>query len=652
MSQLALDQMSPQNLTAECLEILRRRFSKDKKTDAASICLTTLLDALDWTGTPRQLAEALPADIPSLSVDDLRNVLARLGFRTSRVPIVPNKVAKRLCPCLLVSANGDPITILDVDDTGYKIVDGARAIRIETRAKLPEGTIFAIDTLDEQTREAWKDPKTWIRKVLLNIRPLLVISLLVSFIVNVLSLSVPLSIMVIYDQVLTKDESQMLKMLILGIFLVTCFDIALRTLRSWLQANAGAKIDFLISQHVFEHIISLSPPFTERAAVGGQVMRIREFESFRELFTGPMTALFLDLPFIFIFIGVIAAIAGPLVLIPVVLGLLYALIAYIMIPELKTLTQVIGRTRSNRYGYLVELMWQIRSIKQLGAEHIWFKRFRTVSADAATANLSALRTQSLAMNIGQSLMIVSGVATLVWGVFRAADGALSLGALIATMMLIWRVLSPIQTVFGLSNRITQLRQSMSQFVTLLKYEEEQSLGSHAVAPIRFDGALAFNRVSFRYIADSNPALLGVNFTTIPGELLGIVGTSGSGKSTIAKLALGLYRPQGGFITIDGTDIRQLYPITFRQTMSYVPQYNYALPGTILDNILAADPTASIERVREACKMAGNVEQNRCPAPGHDVSVSQKRTSTSPTGLFASDGTGAGVSAQQRGHNSR
>ena len=352
--------------------------------------------------------------------------------------------------------------------------------------------------------------------------------------------------------------------------------------------------------------------------VVGQVTRIREFEAFRDAVTGGLPTLLMDLPFVLISFGVIVALGGWIVVVPVVLALAYLVMGRIVFAESSVLTTKSGQARSERFGFLVELMWWMRSVKQQGGEDTWMEWFRHISADAAWSNYNVSRLFQHSQNISQTLITIAGASTLAVGVFLAIDGAMTMGALIAIMMLVWRVLQPMQSLFGASAKIEQLRQSIRQLETLLGYTREQEPGDAPSASIEFEGRLAFNRVSMRYGADSDPALLGVSFVAEPGDIVGVVGRSGSGKSTLGKLALGLYHPQAGAVTLDGIDIRQLRPITLRQTLAYVPQSNHAFPGSLYENLILSNPTASFEEVQAACRLAGVLHKIEALPYGFDT----------------------------------
>jgi ATP-binding cassette, subfamily C, bacterial LapB len=596
-------------------------------------CLLRLLEALKWTGSARQIIEALPYGVPNPTAIDMRDALARLGFETIKIHAPAHQINHRLLPCLHIDKSDSPSILLNHTVDGYMVINRHNLDEPKAMKVLPNGTTYIVRPFSKKQNQATQNVSGWLRHTLKPFRGLIGMSLVVSFFINMVALVTPITIMTIYDQVIGKESPRMLLYLMLGVGIALFFEFGMRFFRSWAQAYIGARLDYIVGSKVFEQIMHLSAMFTERAPVGGQVTRMREFETFREIFTGPLATLILDLPFIFIFITAIAMIAGPLAYIPVVLTVVYILLAFLVTPELKSRSKVASEARSSRHAFLVEMMWDMYSIKQLGLEDMWRKRCRMLSADASQANYEVAAQNAIAQNTAQTLMTIAGVATLGFGVIRTMDGNMTLGALIATMILVWRVLSPVQTLFGLVQRIEQLQQSLKQLVNIINYEREQESGDSPETPIRFDGRLSFQRVSMRYTQDANAVLLGLSFTVEPGEILGIVGDSGSGKTTLAKLALGIYRPQAGSITIDGIDIRQLRPITLRQTFSYVPQQNHAFSGSLLDNIRLADPAATFEQVCQACHKAGLLHKIEALPNGLHTTFKEGLQSQAPPGFL-------------------
>ncbi len=603
MVNVVLHQSPPKNL-ARLWRKATFNFTGAQDLDPILSCLLELLEALDWKGSPHRLVEAYPYDASVLTKHDLRDILSRLGFRTIRLKTRHDKISKRLCPCVLLS-RGRYYVVKEQQD---KIVAmDAETKEVQSVRKIRRGTFYVIEKIDREKQENGDRSALWFRNLFSQFRPLMVKAVIMSFFINLMALTIPLAIMMIYDQVIAKESIETLYYVASGVAIALGFELLLRIVRAKEQAYIGARFDYLVSTKVVEQILHLPPVFTERAPVGGQVSRIRSFESLREVFTGSLANTMLDLPFVLLFVAVIGFIAGPLVIVPLVLATLYALLGAVIMPEVRARSKISGEVRSSRYTFLIEMLWQMRQVKQRCSEERWIKRFREFSGEAAWANLHVNRLQGNVQNIAQTLMMAAGVSTLVFGVYAVMNGTVSLGGLVATMMLVWRILSPLQALFNVSNRIEQMQNGVKQLKSILKFEPEQEPGDTPHTNVSFQGEIEFNRVSMRYKADSNPAMLGVSFKVKPGEMLAVTGHSGSGKTTLAKLVLGMYRPQAGAVTLDGVDIRQLRPITLRQTLAYVPQNNHVYPGTLYENLTLSDPAASFAQIRKACRQAGILE---------------------------------------------
>jgi ATP-binding cassette, subfamily C, bacterial LapB len=633
MSPVSLRQDAPSDLRRQWLRAVVNRVGADDKPDPWIMSLLILLESLKWQGSSRKLVEALPHNTADMGLEDFRDSLARLGFQTRPVDSKIAGLSTRLMPCFYINRHGMPSVAMHADDE-TTIYDGEKGGLDALGKRRPKGQVYIIKELPKQ-RDAHASDRvsTWLREIIRHFRELLVKTIILSVMINILALSVPIAIMMIYDQVIGKEAVDMLPYIAGGVGIALVFEFIFRDLRARIQGYVGARIDYMVGTEIFQHILHLPPIFTERAPVGGQAARLREFESLREFFTGSIATMVVDLPFVLIFLAVIAYISGVLALIPVVLAAMYFVLAYVIFPSIKEHSKQAGKTRSVRYAFLMELMWWMRSVKQLGAEDIWIDRFRKLSADSAMANRRVARLQNISQNMSQTIMTAAGALTLVVGVFKAMEGDLSLGALIATMMLVWRALAPLQTLFGFGHRIEQMQQSLTNLINTLQFAREQEPTDAPTSSIDFTGELTFNRVSMRYSAETNPALLGISFSVYPGELLAIAGHSGSGKTTTAKLALGMYRPQGGTITLDGIDIRQLRPITLRQTFAYVPQRNHAFSGSIFDNIALADPTASLKQVKEACHMAGLLNTIESLPSGFDTAFREGLEAHVPQGFL-------------------
>lgn len=230
-----------------------------------------------------------------------------------------------------------------------------------------------------------------------------------------------------------------------------------------------------------------------------------------------------------------------------------------------------------------------------------------MSADASYNNFITSQYNSLIMTTSHVLMVAAGLSTIAFGVYRVLDGEMTTGGLVASMILVWRVLAPLQTGFMTITRLEQVKASVNQLDNLMNIKAERDFYSK-VTPLRnIRGRVTFSRVSLRYRTDTDPALIGVSFDANPGEVVIVLGGNGAGKSTVLKLVNGMYHPQGGNVRIDNMDIRQMDPVELRHTVAYVPQQAQFFYGTIAQNMRLAKPTATDEDLRWAAEQAAVLE---------------------------------------------
>jgi ATP-binding cassette subfamily C protein/ATP-binding cassette subfamily C protein LapB len=438
--------------------------------------------------------------------------------------------------------------------------------------------------------------------------------------------------MAIYDQVVGRQAVDMLGYLVAGVAGVACAELALRRLRARAQAHVAARMDYLIASRAFDHVLGLPLASTERAPIGGQVARLREMEALRDLFTSPLAGVILDLPFVVLFLAVIAVLGGWLVLVPGAMLLAFALLGLLLFPVLERRVAAAGAARAERQTFLVEMVAAMRTVRQAGAEEVWAERFRGLSAEAAAAGFRVGSLSAALQDLSQLLMTAAGAAVLVLGADRVMAGELSLGALIAAMALTWRVLSPLQTGFAFAGNLKQVGRGIATLNQLLDLKRERGERRGGTEKTLFSGRIAFRRVILRHSPRAEPALFDVNLSVAPGEVVAVAGRSGSGKSSLLKVALGLYAPQAGTVLLDDIDVRQIDPAELRHAISYVPQNSAEFYGTLGQNLQLANPVATPAEVAEACDAAGLSEDIAQLPDGLDTRIGDHAARTLPPGL--------------------
>jgi ATP-binding cassette, subfamily C, bacterial LapB len=595
-------------------------------------CLMPLLEALGWRGDPRHIVEALPHFAANLDLEALRNVLAELSYATKPARVRLHKVDPRLLPCLHVGDDGVPRVVLGIDADGVRLFDGATRAEV-TRKRGPAGTAFLIESV-ETAKEAEAHGRSFGADLFARFRPVIGQLLLITLATDALALLFPFFSMTVYDKVIGTESRTLLFYLLAGIAGALAFDFALRAVRAKLLAFVGARVERLVAVAVLRQLLRLPAGFVEAAPVGQQLSRLKEFDQIREFFTGPMAGIALDLPFLILFLIVIAWLGGPLVAVPIVLGAAIAALGWMTAGKQAEANKRLARARAARHGLMVEIVSNLRAIKQLGGRITWLDRFRAASAEAAQAGYRGQLISQGLQNAAQGLMMLAGAATLAWGAALIIDGTMTVGALIAVMALTWRVLAPLQLGLVTLQRLDAMRQSLRQIDALLRLKPElQERATASVVQRVFRGALRLSRVSLRYRQDAEPALLGVDLDIKPGEMLGLTGNSGAGKSTVLKVIAGLYQPQAGTVALDGLDIRQMSPSELRNAATYAPQVRHLFYGTVLQNLRLAAPTATEAEIRDALAEAGALDETLALPKGLETMLGDSETAGLPAGLL-------------------
>ena len=597
-------------------------------TDVAA-CLIPLLKALNWYGNPRHVSEALPHFANSLDLDDLRNVMANLNYESRASQMALDELDPRALPALYVPTRGSAMVVLRLSDGQATVFNGGSGRIEEFEARGISGTGYFFRP-QSRARQATADKDLgWVGRLVRRFRPLLTQVVAISLLTNLLSLVAPLFVMAVYDRVVGTGSLRMLETLAIGLGIALACDLSLRLLRSRIVAFLGGRVDNIVGNAVFRHILFLPAGFTERAAIGTQVARIKDFDSVRDFATGPMTLTLLELPFSFVFIVVIAILGGPLAFIPLVMIVGFILIGWFLATPAAAAVAETASAAAERQAFLIEALSNLRALKHGGATGLWLDRFRAISSRAAFSGYRTAQISAVITAVSQFIMMSAGLATVAFGVLQVLDGEMSVGALVATMVLVWRSLAPLQLAFLSLPRLAQVRASLKQVDALMQLPQEV-VPDRLVTPLNdVRGRVTFANVFFRYGPDSEPALSGVNFSIEPGQIVAVVGANGSGKSTALKLVLGLQQPQGGAILVDNQDIRQCDPLELRQSIAYAPQSARFFYGTIAQNLRLADPVASDADLVEAARQAAVLDDILALPEGFDTRIGDSNTERLP-----------------------
>ncbi len=571
-------------------------------------CLSVLerfLKLTDWAQGPRRIFESLPHADEISTIEAFRSVLLRLGFRSTVEEATPANLRPEFLPCFLKYPDGGLKLAEQIVRDGEVILFDPITSQ---RSKSQISTIEALAVFPEKLPDSQQQPSvqstSWTSQLVSRFKPHIQQIFLISFLINLFALTPPIFVMSVYDKAIATKSFDVLLGLTIGISLIIAADFALRQIRVHLQSYFGARLDEQLNETAFRHLLHLSLSHTEDAPIGSQLTRLRQMTSLHEAFTGPLASALFDLPFIALFIIVIALIGGNLVWTPIVLMAVYGLVAAWAIPRTGELIRKSGEARSQLNNLTVEAVSAQRAINDLGAEHIWIRRHRKLSAEAAVSNMKARQVNFLLQTFSQSMVAVAGVSILAIGVGMVIDGNLTGGALIAVMALSWRVLGPIRNLFLSSLTLGQTIQSLQQVNRLVRLPLEREPNGGPSIPRKFKGNISVDKVTFRYAGQREPSLRGISFEAKPGELVCLYGRSGSGTSTMLRVLLGLHQQQAGSIFVDGLELRQLDRGEWRQAIGVGLQSLDLFHGTVAQNIRLARPDASDEDIQQIAARLG------------------------------------------------
>jgi len=456
-----------------------------------------------------------------------------------------------------------------------------------------------------------------------------------TFVINIAALLVPLFIMLIYDKVIGAKSLESLPLILSGVAILILADLVLRFFRAKMMGAVAGRMDYLIGIETFKQLLYLPPAFSERSTVTAQLSRLKQFESVRNFFTGPTASTVMELPFVILFLVTIAILAGPIALIPLVMVIIYFIFAFVWLPILNKKVLRSGQARTNRQSMLIQTFEGRKEIKAIGGESIWQARFRELSGEAIISNHKSFVTNAIMTNISQAIMTLTGVSVLAFGALSVMEGTMTIGALIATMALVWRALSPIQGAFLSVSKFQQTWLAIKQIDQLMRLPVELKSAHSSLMTDDMLTTIKLDRVSFRYGPEHDPVLLGVAFEAKQGETVAIVGFTGSGKSTLLKLIAGMYKPQAGSLLMNNQDIRQLNVMELRRSVAYVPQEVQMFHGTIAQNMRLNNGLASNDDLEKAADDAGVLEDIMKMPDGFNSRIGDGSKNKYPPGFLRS-----------------
>jgi len=605
-----------------CLVIL-------SKLENRPVNLSTLIE-----GLPLKEGASTPSLFDSKTSKSLFSRAAtRAGFSAKLIQKDLDEISALVLPVILVLENRGACVLesLDLQNNEAKVVlseldEGDTIVSLETLKKQYVGYCYYVKKLrkfEQKDKKRLKsNKKHWFFDSVKVSKSIYRDVIVASFIINLFVLAAPLFTMNVYDRVVPNSAIETMWVLAVGILVVYILDLVLKLLRTQLLELAGKKSDIIISSILFEKVMNLKLSAKPKS-VGAFANNLKEFDSIRNFLTSATLSSIIDLPFVILFIVVTYYIGGALVFVPLSVLVLILLYSLIVKTPLKKSIEATYEASAYKSGVLIESLMNLETIKVLGASGHAQWKWEESNADIAQKGFASKILSSSISSVTAFMVQLNTVVVLIVGVYMIEQMSLTMGGLIASVILSSRIIQPMGQIAALLSNYEQTKTAYIALNEIMNLDEERPESKEFIHREVLGGNIEFKDVSFSYAEDEGLTLKGINLSLKEGEKVAIIGKIGSGKSTLAKLILKLYEPSGGTILFDNIDLAQIDPAKLRQEISYVAQESILFNGTLRSNILYKKSNADNEALLKASHI-GLVSEfvNKHPK-GFDMAIAEQ-----------------------------
>ncbi|MDJ0732597.1 MAG: peptidase domain-containing ABC transporter [Nostocaceae cyanobacterium] len=603
-------------------------FAQQSGSDCGAACLVMVGRYWGKRFNVNRLRDISNADRNGASLRGLSTAAESIGFSTRPVKASLDQLAKQTLPCIAHWQGNHYIVVYEITRKHVVVADPAIGQKSFTHQEFQAGwTGYALLLQPTALLKEQENVSTpfWQFFELVKPHSLVLLEVFIaSVFIQLFGLITPIFTQLILDRVVVQRSGLTLTAVGLGLLMFSLFRVAMMGLRQYLLDHTANKVDLALIVGFVRHTLRLPLGFFESRFVGDITSRIQENRKIQRFMTGEALSILLDLLTVFIYIGLMFWYSWQMALLALAIAPPFLALALIATPFLKRISHEVFGAMAKESSYLIETLNGIRTIKSTSVEQTVRWHWEDLLNEKIKKNFSG-------QVIGNRLQIFSNtieaLATtgLLWlGAWLVIENQLTIGQLVAFNMLLGNVIRPFQRLTVLWEDLQEVVIAVERLNDVLDYEPEEDL-QHQVRQSLPDlqGNIRFDNVTFRYHPESDINVLeNLSFEVKPGQMVALVGRSGSGKSTISKLALGLYSPTDGKVLIDGKDISSLSLRSLRQQIGVVDQDTFLFGGTIRENITLSHPEASLEEVIEAAKLAGANEFIQKLPMGYETQIGE------------------------------
>ncbi|MCG3693336.1 peptidase domain-containing ABC transporter [Aliarcobacter butzleri] len=530
-------------------------------------------------------------------------------LKTKKVSVKLEKLKNNPLPSIVKLKDDKYSLLFSIENDKYKIYDfdNSKQILLEKDEfeKIYDGEIILVSKDEKNSDSTIRNfGLSWFIKSFFKQDRLIYHVLFAAFIIQIFALITPLFTMIIIDKVFSSSGNSTLEVLVIGLFIIAIFDFIISYSRKHLLSHMTSIIDVTMVSKFFRHLTSLPLSFFSSKQSGDVVARFKEVESIRNFISSGLLTSIIDFPFGIIFLVVMFLFSPSLTIIVLIAIIIIFLLYGVANPILKERLKKKLQLSTDSQSYLFDCVSSIETIKSMSIEPTIRRDYEEQLAKQTKHNA---KTDDISGNISQIASFVNKitVALCLWiGAIGVLNGDMTAGQLIAFNMLIGRIMAPAQRIAQTLQQIYQVKISTKRVQEIFNTKEEISINSTQTNLPKLKGEVLFDKVSFKYNEEAPLVLNNINLKVNIGDIIGVVGKSGSGKTTFTRLLQRLFHPTSGKISIDGFDISTIDPNWLRRQIGVVMQDNLLLNKSIKDNITLSNPRATMKEVEYVCQLSG------------------------------------------------
>ncbi len=585
-------------------------YLQQSATDCGAACLVMIGRYWGKNFSISRLRDIANVDRNGSSLRGLAAAAESIGFATRPVQASLDKLAEQTLPAIAHWEGNHYVVVYEISPKRVIIGDPAIGQRKLSPKNFQAGwtgyTLLLQPTVEIKKTTEVTQPLWQFFELAKPHKLVLAEIFIASIFIQIFGLVTPILTQLLLDRVVVQRSNTTLIAVGLGLLIFGLFKVAMSGLRQYLLDHTANRVDMALIVGFIRHTFRLPLSFFESRYVGDIMARVGENRKIQRFLTGEVLSVILDILTMFVYAGVMFWYSWKLALLVLLVVPPIVLVTAIATPFLKRISREIFQAVATENRYLIQALTGVRTIKSMAVE-------QTVRWEWEDHLHKLVKKRFSGQVIGNQLQIISGtlqtVATtaLLWyGAWLVINNELTIGQLVAFNMLMGNVISPFQRLAGLWNELQEVLIAVERINDVLDSEPEEDLHQK---PRQFlpqlRGHIWFDQVTFRYHPEADVNVLeNLSFEVQPGQMVALVGRSGSGKTTISKLILGLYPPTEGKVLIDGHDVTALAMRSLRQQIGVVDQDTFLFGGTIQENISLGHPEANLAEVIKAAELAG------------------------------------------------